>query len=170
MDIGAPAPLAVRFAADRLTGLKLRWLEDSADNSGNAVRPYRRCRIAMNQAKNLETVIECVPRPRRWPTTKPVEMQPFYSGADSQWNTPQTTRTPVRAPPKTLAVSRVSKHSESPLPLPCYACRRHILFCRSPMKFAYASNQSTWASAPYEFDFRDKYLLHSSHCAFLLTT
>ena len=26
--IGAPSPLAVRFAADRLTGLELRWLED----------------------------------------------------------------------------------------------------------------------------------------------
>jgi hypothetical protein len=37
----------------------------------------------MNQVKNLETVIACVPRPRRWPTTRPVETQPFYSGADT---------------------------------------------------------------------------------------
>ena len=63
MAIGAPPPLTVRFAADRLTWLKLRWLENSLtittpplDHTGVVA--------LKGQAKNLETVIECVPRPR----------------------------------------------------------------------------------------------------------
>jgi hypothetical protein len=35
-----------------------------AGNSGTAVHPYGRCRIRL--APDLETAVECVPRPRQW--------------------------------------------------------------------------------------------------------
>jgi hypothetical protein len=65
VGIGAPPPLTVRFAADRLTGLKLRWLEDPLTI---ATPPFDHTGVVAlkGQAKNLEAVIECVLRPRRW--------------------------------------------------------------------------------------------------------
>ena len=61
--IGAPPPLTVRFAADQLTGLKLRWLEDPLtittpplDHTGVVA--------LKGQVKNLETVIESIPPSR----------------------------------------------------------------------------------------------------------
>ena len=37
--------------------------------------------------QNLETILECIPHPRRWLvfllTTKPAEVRAFYTGADS---------------------------------------------------------------------------------------
>jgi hypothetical protein len=42
--------------------------------------------IAECLASNLETHVECVPRPRQWvgfPATKPAEMPLFHSGANS---------------------------------------------------------------------------------------
>ena len=61
--IGAPPPLTVRFATDRLTGLKLRWLEDPLTI---ATPPLDHTGVVAlkGQAKNLEAVIECVTRPR----------------------------------------------------------------------------------------------------------
>ena len=61
--IGAPPPLTVRFAADQLTGLKLRRLEDPLTI---ATPPLDHTGVVAlkGQAKNLETVIEYVPRPR----------------------------------------------------------------------------------------------------------
>src|ERR1035441_987829 len=41
--------------------------------------------LAGGLASNLETHVECVPRPRQWggfPATKPARMPLFYSGAD----------------------------------------------------------------------------------------
>src|ERR1700694_90158 len=60
--IGAPPPLTVRFAADRLTGLKLRWLEDPLTI---ATPPFDHTGVVAlkGQTKNLEAVIECVLRP-----------------------------------------------------------------------------------------------------------
>ena len=86
VGIGTPTPLTLRFAADRLSGLKFGWLEDPLtiatpplDHIG-VVAPKR-------QAKNLEAFIESVLHPRRWLsndlTTKPVEVQSFYAGADT---------------------------------------------------------------------------------------
>jgi len=37
------------------------------DSSGSAVRPYRRLSHCRHRPKNLETVVESLPRPRRWP-------------------------------------------------------------------------------------------------------
>src|SRR5713226_3332956 len=42
--IAAPPPLTVRFAADPLTGLKLRWLEDPLTIATPPLDTYRRCR------------------------------------------------------------------------------------------------------------------------------
>jgi hypothetical protein len=85
VGFGTPTPLALRFAADRLTGLKLGWLEDPL---AIATPPLDHTGVVAlkGQAKNLEAFIESVPRPRRWlsPATNPVEMRPFYSGADTQ--------------------------------------------------------------------------------------
>jgi hypothetical protein len=62
MALPAP-PLTVRLAADQLTGLKLRWLEDPLTI---ATPPLDHTGVVAlkGQAKDLETVIECVPRPR----------------------------------------------------------------------------------------------------------
>jgi hypothetical protein len=78
-------------AGNRAGYTPLAWADTSlagrfGRNSGSAVRSYRRCRTpAIAPAtQDLETAIECVPRPRPWPspTSKPAEMLSFYSGAD----------------------------------------------------------------------------------------
>ena len=63
MGFGTPTPLTLRFAADRLTGLELGWLEDPL---AIATPPLDHTGVVAlkGQAKDLETVIECLPRPR----------------------------------------------------------------------------------------------------------
>ena len=62
--IGAPPPLALRTTADGLTGLKLRRLEDLL---AIATTPFDHTGVVSLTAQaDLETFIECVPRPRRW--------------------------------------------------------------------------------------------------------
>jgi hypothetical protein len=83
--IGAPAPLAPRFAANRLCWLIFRGLEDSFAVAAAPFDHTGGCRTARTRLKNLETVVKSVPRPRRWPffsATKQAEMNPFYIGAD----------------------------------------------------------------------------------------
>jgi hypothetical protein len=65
--IGAAAPLAARFAANRLPWLILRWLEDSFTVAATPFDHTGGCRTVRPGVKNLEAVLESVPPPRRWP-------------------------------------------------------------------------------------------------------
>jgi len=65
--IGSTSPLAARFAANRLPRLILRWLEDSFTIAATPFDHIGGCRTVRPEAKNLETVVESVPPPRRWP-------------------------------------------------------------------------------------------------------
>ena len=65
--IGATSPLAVRFAANRLPWLVFRWLEDSFTVAATPFDHIGGCRTVRPEAKNIETVVESVPPPRRWP-------------------------------------------------------------------------------------------------------
>ena len=53
----------------------------SSDNSGNAVLPSCRCRIGIPNRRqpDLETAVECLPRPRQWsrPATSPGKVRLF---------------------------------------------------------------------------------------------
>src|SRR5437899_395998 len=65
VGIRTPTPLALRFAADQVSGLTLGWLEDPL---AMATPPLDHTGVVAlkGQAKNLEAFIESVPRPRRW--------------------------------------------------------------------------------------------------------
>lgn len=82
--VNAPMALASRVAANQLPRLILRWLEVSLtvaaspfDHTGG----YRTARLPELQDRDLETVVECVPHPRRWlvsfQATEPAEMLSF---------------------------------------------------------------------------------------------
>jgi hypothetical protein len=65
VGIGAAPPLTVSFAADRLTGLKLGRLEDPLTV---ATPPFDHTGVVAfrDYGKDLETLLEWIPRPRRW--------------------------------------------------------------------------------------------------------
>ena len=78
--IGAPSPLAFRLAADGLLRLTRRWLEDPLTI---ATSPFDHTGVV---ALSLETVIECVARPRcrlfsqlqnRWDTYRHTERRSY---------------------------------------------------------------------------------------------
>jgi hypothetical protein len=87
----AAPPLADRIAACGLSRLKLRWLKRTLAIAADPFshEPVLAChglRLLGCLASNLETHVECVPRPRQWGgfrATKPAKMPLFYSGADT---------------------------------------------------------------------------------------
>ncbi len=73
VKIGATTALAVNSAADSLAALELRRLEDllaveaTPFTHMNGVVSSRR---PDSTGKSLETAVDCLPRPRQWPSVK----------------------------------------------------------------------------------------------------
>src|SRR5262249_43839817 len=64
--IGPTLSLAARLAASRLPGMILRWVKGSITVGAARFDHTGGCRTARTQIKNLKSVEEPVPRPRRW--------------------------------------------------------------------------------------------------------
>ena len=80
--VRAPPALAIRFFANRLATLELRWLEQLP---AVAATPLTHRAVVASDAceeggRDLETDLECLPRPRQWlkrATTRPGKMRAF---------------------------------------------------------------------------------------------
>jgi hypothetical protein len=79
-----PMVLTILLTASRLLRLVLRGLKSLLTIAATPFSHTRRYRI--REKANLESDVEYLPRPRRWPgnlTTKPGKLRSFYTGADS---------------------------------------------------------------------------------------
>ena len=61
--VGAALSLTLASTADGLAWLKLRWLENLL---AIATAPFTHTGVVAQAAADLETAVECVPRPRQW--------------------------------------------------------------------------------------------------------
>ena len=82
--LNPPPLLTIHLTADRLLRLVLRGLKSLLTIAATPFSHTRGYRIR-EKAKNLESDVEYLPRPRRWQenlTTKPGKLRSFYTGAN----------------------------------------------------------------------------------------